>query len=260
MNTLCMNKDGQIIDILNGEEDIKNKTIKCVGNILDRINEDPLRMLRAVRFACVLGFKIEENLYQALKEHKELIEELSQERIKEEITKILVSPNALYGLQLLKDLDYLDIVGISYHDIVYVSDICGMYSQITFTKEFPFSKEERYNIESVRKIVKKGNVDNEVLFHYGLYLSMVAGEILGIDREVISKMYKNLPITEKKELAITSSEICDILDIEPCKIISQVQNKLIDLILRNVLKNDNVVLKNYLSHNREKWLDEGASV
>ena len=260
MNTLCMNKDGQIIDILNGEEDIKNKTIRCVGNILDRINEDPLRMLRAVRFACVLGFKIEENLYKALKDNKKLIEELSLERIKEEITKILVSPNALYGLQLLKDLDYLDVIGIQYSDIVYVSDICGMYSQITFINEFPFSKEERNNIDNIKKIVKQGNIDNSVLYHYGLYISMVAGEILGIDREVISKMYKNLPITEKKELAITSSEICDILNIEPCKIISKVQNKLIDLILRNVLKNDNVVLKNYLVHNREKWLDEGASI
>ena len=212
MNTLCMNKDGQIIDILNGEEDIKNKIIRCVGNIYDRINEDPLRMLRAVRFACVLGFKIEENLYKALKDNKELILQLSKERIKDEITKILVSPNALYGLQLLKDLDYLNIIGIEYKDIVCVSDICGMYSQLTIKDTFPFSKEERENIENIRKITQSGTIDNIVLFNYGLYISMVAGEILGIDKEVISKMYKKLPIKEKKDLAITSQEICDILN------------------------------------------------
>ena len=260
MNTLCMNKDGNIIDILNGAEDIKNKIIKCVGNIEDRINEDPLRMLRAIRFATVLGFKIEENLYEALKNNKELINQLSRERIKDEITKILVSSNALYGLQLLKDLGYLDIIGISYGDIVYVSDICGMYSQLRLTKTFPFSKEEKKNIEDIRKVLRHGNVDNVMMYKYGLYVSMVAGEILGIDREIISKMYKKLPISDKKDLAITSQEICDILDIEPCKIISLVQDKLIDLILRNVLKNNNLIIRNYISHNREKWLNEGASV
>jgi tRNA nucleotidyltransferase (CCA-adding enzyme) len=260
MNTLCMNKDGNIIDVLNGAEDIKNKIIKCVGNVEDRINEDPLRMLRAVRFAAVLGFKIEDSLYKALKNNKELINQLSRERIKAEIDKILVCPNALYGLQLLKDLDYLDLIGISYGDIVYVSDICGMYSQLKLTKTFPFSKEERKNIEDIKKVLKHGDVDNIMMYKYGLYVSMVAGEILGIDKEIISKMYKKLPISDKKDLDITSSEICDILNIEPCKVISLVQDKIINLILRNVLKNDNLIIRNYISLNREKWLDEGADV
>ena len=260
MNTLCMSKDGSIIDILNGKKDIEDKLIRCVGNIYDRINEDPLRMLRAVRFATVLGFRIEEKLYEALKNNKDLLKELSRERIKDEITKILVSNNALYGLQLLKDLDYLDIIGISYDNIVNVSDICGMYSQLKISKDFPFSKEEKKNIYDISKILKHGDIDNVILFNYGLYVSMVAGEILGIDKDVISKMYKNLPIMDKKDLAITSEEICDILNIEPCKVISTVQKKLVDLILRNVLKNDNTVIRNYIVHNREKWLNEGSGL
>ena len=118
MNTLCMNKDKNIIDILGGQEDIENKTIRCVGNIEDRINEDPLRMLRAVRFATTLGFTIEEELYRKLKENKELIEQLSRERIKEELTKILINKNALIGLNMLEDLGFLPYIGINYDNSI----------------------------------------------------------------------------------------------------------------------------------------------
>ena len=169
----------------------------------------------------------------------------------------------LAGYAIFKDnnlIDYLDIIGIDFDNIVNVSDICGMYSQLKISKDFPFSKEEKKNIDDIRKIVKHGDIDNVILFNYGLYVSMVAGEILGIDKDVISKMYKNLPITDRKDLAITSEEICDILDIEPCKIISTVQKKLVDLILRNVLKNDNIVIQNYIVNNREKWLNEGSGL
>jgi len=259
MNTLCMNKDQTILDLLKGKEDIENKIIRCVGNPEDRITEDPLRMLRAVRFATTLGFTIEDKLYQVMDKDKDKIKELSLQRIKEELTKILVSHNALYGLQLLKDLGYLDILGISYKNIVCVSDICGMYSQLKFKDDFPFSKEEKENIKVIQKIIKYGKIDNMILFKYGLYLSLVAGSILKIDKEYITKMEKKLPIHVIKDIEITSMEICSILEIEPCQIIGKVYDKLTKMILEHKLKNKHEILCNYLRNNREKWLNEGAS-
>lgn len=259
MNTLCMNKDQTILDLLKGQEDIENKIIRCVGSPRDRLSEDPLRMLRAVRFATTLGFTIEDELYQVMLEYKDKIRELSLERVKEELTKILVSQKALYGLQLLKDLGYLDILQISYTNIMYVSDICGMYSQLNFKNKFPFSKEERENIKAIQKIVKYGKIDNMVLFEHGLYLSLVAGSILGIDKEFITKSEKKLPIHVVKDIEITSDEICSILEIEPCQIIKKVYDKLTKMILGHKLKNEHDVLVNYLKNNREKWLNEGAS-
>ncbi len=261
MNTLCMSKDGSIIDILNGEDDIKQKIIRCVGNIEDRINEDPLRMLRAVRFATTLGFGIEENLYKELKQNGHLINELSKERIKEELNKILVSQNALNGLNYLRDLDFLKYIGIDYKsDLVYVSDICGMYSQLMINDELPFSKEEKENIKNIKNIVKYGNIDENVLFNYGLYLAIVAGSILGVDREEIIELNKGLVITSIKDINITSEEICDILDIKPSKVIGEVYEVLKDLILKRKLDNDNVLIKDYLRCNRKKWLNEGAVI
>ncbi len=261
MNTLCMNKDKNIIDILGGQQDIENKIIRCVGNIEDRINEDPLRMLRAVRFATTLGFTIEEELYRKLKEYAHLIDQLSRERIKEELTKILVSKNAIMGLNMLEDLGFLPYIGISYNDsIVQVSDICGMYSQLEILKEFPFSKEEKENIKIVKNILTYGNIDDNVVFSYGLYLSMVAGDILGIDKDVIADIEKNLVIRRYKDIEISSEEICEILKTKPGKVISEVYDDLKNVILNRELENSNSSIREYVFNNRRKWLNEGAIV
>lgn len=261
MNTLCMNKEGNIIDVLNGKEDIEKKIIRCVGNIDDRLNEDPLRMLRAVRFATTLNFEIEEELYKELKRNRTLIAQLSRERIKEELNKILTSTNALRGLKMMRNLGFLDYVGIDFNDnLVYVSDICGMYSQLTLKKEFPFSKEEKETIKAVKNILNYGIIDENVIFTYGLYISLVAGSILGVEREYITSLEKNLPIKRIKDIKISSDEICSILNIKPNKIIHLVYDELKDLILKGKLINDNNSIKEYLMVNRKKWLNEGASL
>lgn len=261
MNTLCMNKEGNIIDVLNGKEDIEKKIIRCVGNIDDRLNEDPLRMLRAVRFATTLNFEIEEELYKELKRNRTLIAQLSRERIKEELNKILTSTNALRGLKMMRNLGFLDYVGIDFNDnLVYVSDICGMYSQLTLKKEFPFSKEEKETIKAVKNILNYGIIDENVIFTYGLYISLVAGSILGVEREYITSLEKNLPIKRIKDIKISSDEICSILNIKPNKIIHLVYDELKYLILKGKLINDNDSIKEYLMINRKKWLNEGASL
>ena len=261
MNRLCIIKDKNIIDLLGGTEDIKNQVIRCVGNIEDRINEDPLRMLRAVRFSTTLGFTIEEELYEKLKEYAYLIVQLSQERIKEELTKILVSKNALIGLEMLRDLGFLPFIGIEYSDsIVHVSDICGMYSQLDILKEFPFSKEEKENIKIVKNIINYGIIDENVLFNYGLYLSLVAGDILGIDKDIIASMDKELVIRKIKDIDINSEEICEILDCKPGKVISEVYDELKNVILRKELDNSNSSIREYIFNNRRMWLDEGAII
>ena len=260
MNTLCMNKEGFIVDILDGRKDIEDHIIRCVGKIDERLEEDPLRMLRAVRFACVLDFKIEEELYKTLKKKRKLIEKLSMERIKEELTKILVNSNCIKGLKLLRDLNYLEYMGISVPEkVVPVADICGMYSQLEFTKEYPFSKEERNSIKDIKKILNYGKIDNNVIFDYGLYISMVAGDILGIDKEEITLMDKDLPIRRYKDLAITTKEICGVLGIEPNKILNDVMEEIKIKVLDGDLENTNEQIKKYLFNSRKKWLNEGAS-
>ncbi|MGN1337515.1 MAG: hypothetical protein ACI4WW_03475 [Candidatus Coprovivens sp.] len=259
MNTLCMNIDNTIIDVFNGRQDIENRLIRCVGNAEERIKEDPLRILRAVRFATVLDFKIEEGLYDVLKKNANLLERLSLERIKEELTKILVNKNAIRGLDYLRRLGFLEYLGIEYDKIVNVTDICGMYSQLIIKKDYPFTKEEKELISDIKKIVAYGNIDNDILFEYGLYSSLVAGSILGIKIKDITDMNANMVIQSIKDINISSEEICNILNVEPSKVIRDVYDSLKVQILNGELDNDYDTIKEFINSNREKWLDERSN-
>jgi len=94
----CMNAialrlpSGEVVDPFGGEKDIKEKIIRCVGNAADRFSEDGLRPLRAVRFAAQLGFEIEKNTLEAINGALEICAKVSQERVRDEIDKILASP------------------------------------------------------------------------------------------------------------------------------------------------------------------------
>lgn len=101
-------RSGEIIDPFDGRTDIKNKIIRAVGDPKQRIEEDYLRALRAVRFATCLDFTIEESLKKAIKEKQANLEFISKERITSEINKILLADDPVYGIRLLEELDLLD--------------------------------------------------------------------------------------------------------------------------------------------------------
>lgn len=102
--------NGKIIDPYGGRDDLRNKIIRAVANPYDRIREDMLRALRAVRFACLLDFDIEENLLESIRENARSIEDISKERIQSEINKILLSDNPVRGIKLLDKCNLLSYI------------------------------------------------------------------------------------------------------------------------------------------------------
>ena len=92
INAMAINQYGEVFDYHGGQEDIAKKQIRAVGDPMERFNEDALRMVRALRFACQLGFKIENNTFQAILSLTDMIQYLSVERLKDEWTKILLGP------------------------------------------------------------------------------------------------------------------------------------------------------------------------
>ncbi len=92
---------GQVIDPYQGQIDIKDKIIRTVGEASDRFNEDALRMMRAVRFSTELGFVINKETGDAIVNHGELISRISMERIRDEFSKIILSPNPMAGIVML---------------------------------------------------------------------------------------------------------------------------------------------------------------
>lgn len=245
VNALCMDKNENIIDLLESKKDLDQKIIKSIGEPNQKFQEDNLRMLRAIRFATVLDFSIEANTYQAIKDNYLLVNNISKKRIKEELSKILASPNYEKGLTLLKETKIADVLELNYDIINYTSDLMGMWAQISCPK-VEFSKTEKDTIDKIHKVLITKKIDNYNLFTYGLYICTVAADIMNIDIKQINKNYKKLPIKSINEIDINGQEIMELLNLQPSKEISEIISKLKIKILNNELKNNKKEIKNYL--------------
>lgn len=93
----------KVLDFVGGQDDLKAKRIRAIGKPEERFNEDKLRLLRCVRFASSLGFEIENKTWEAVQKNAGLINQVSPERIRDEIVKIFTRPNPARGLDLLSD-------------------------------------------------------------------------------------------------------------------------------------------------------------
>lgn len=101
-----------IIDPFGGQKDLEKKIIRAVGNAHERFSEDALRMLRAVRFVCQLGegWVIETETQDAITKQSHLLKNISQERIRDEFTKIIMTPQAAWGVELLRRYGLLQYI------------------------------------------------------------------------------------------------------------------------------------------------------
>lgn len=93
-----------ILDMFDGKKDLKMKIIRAVGNPRERFNEDALRMMRAIRLSTTLDvdWTIEKETEEAIRENSRLLEKISKERLRDEIIKIINSPNAANGIESLR--------------------------------------------------------------------------------------------------------------------------------------------------------------
>ena len=91
INAMAYNEEQGLVDLFGGIQDLTDRIIRCVGNPAERFDEDALRMLRAVRFAGQLNFKIEENTKAAIEAQHTFLKDVSAERIQTELMKLLVS-------------------------------------------------------------------------------------------------------------------------------------------------------------------------
>jgi len=101
---------GKLLDPFNGMQDLENKIIRTPLEPGITYSDDPLRMMRAIRFASQLGFTIEKNSFEAIKENKERINIVSKERIADELNKIILSPVPSVGFKLLFDTGLLHLI------------------------------------------------------------------------------------------------------------------------------------------------------
>lgn len=113
MNAIALAADGKLIDPFCGRIAIEEREIKCVGKPQARFSEDGLRILRALRFAAVLGFKIETETARAIHENKDLLNNISAERVQVELTRLLCGINAAALLR-----EYAEVIAVVIPEIL----------------------------------------------------------------------------------------------------------------------------------------------
>lgn len=249
MNTLCMDKDGNVIDLLNGMDDIHNKIINTVGDSISKFEEDSLRILRAIRFATILNFELSNEIKEAIVKNKESLKNLSYNRKKQELDKIFSSKNARYGVNLLLELNLdkeLELYNLK--DIKLNSDILGVWASLSIGEGYQFTTNERTIINHIKEVVNS-SITELTLYKYGLYVNQVAADIIGLDRTLITKTYEALPITSRKSIEITSQDIMSILNKKAGPYFKDIYNDLEIKILKGELNNNRESIEKYILNN-----------
>lgn len=107
VNTLCYNQKDGLIDLFGGIDDINNKIIRCVGEPDKRFSEDALRIMRGIRFSATLGFKIDKSTADSIRCNRQLLTNISFERIRVEFNKLICGKNATEIIR-----QYSDVFGV----------------------------------------------------------------------------------------------------------------------------------------------------
>ena len=251
MNTLCMDKFGNILDFFDGKKDIQQKIINTVGDSNYKFSQDSLRILRAIRFATILNFKLSDDVKNAIINNKHLLKTLSYSRKKQELDKIFLSHNSRYGIDLIlelgldKELELYNLDKINLNN-----DIIGIWASINSSDNYKqeFTSSEKMIISDVKDVLSNG-VNNYSLYKYGLYINQIAASILNIDKSLVVEMFEKLPIKSKKELDITSKEIEEVLNKKVGSLFNKIYKDIIDKILNNDLKNNKEEIKKYIFNN-----------
>lgn len=101
---------GQLLDPFNGMDDLRNRVIRTPLDPVETFSDDPLRMMRAIRFATQLNFKIDIHVFKAIIANTERIRIVSRERITDELNKIIASPKPSVGFKYLFDAGLLQLI------------------------------------------------------------------------------------------------------------------------------------------------------
>lgn len=161
INSMAYNDKNGLVDLFGGIDDIENKVIRCVGNPDDRFTEDALRMIRAIRFAIKYGCEIEENTLISLLARKELIKNISVERINSELQKILDYEVEIKPYDLMRNLVELLKPIIPDMHIIDVDIMCERMARSI--PNFYIRLATLFDISSIEEILKKLKFSNEVI-------------------------------------------------------------------------------------------------
>lgn len=247
INAMAMDRHRELHDPFDGQEDLKKKQIRAVGEAVERFQEDALRLLRAVRFAAQLSFEIESKTMAAMKQTAPLLAHIAVERVREEVNKLLTSAAPQWGCQLLCEaglfvstplLERLFQLGSKQAwRLPYVEELVHKWALLFYTAEYTLAE-----VKQVAAHLKMSKRETEslltllgwleiirpawdepkeiewrtLLLEAGLTMSQEVNSLLlaiwwqqreQVDTEALRRAYDSLPVKTAKELAVTGYDL-----------------------------------------------------
>lgn len=248
INTMCIDATGKELDLLNAKKDLDKKIIRMVGKPKYKLQEDSLRILRAVRFATILNFKIENSLKRSIKKYAYLLKNLSYYRKKEELDKIFASVNVEYGIKLLQELGLSEPLELSnLSKVKPTKTLLGIWAQLDVVDIYNFTNNEKDLINKINQMRKLDYLSNENLYHFGPYVASVVAEIKGDDIKLVAQKYESLPIQNRLDIKVSVDEICNILNKPKGGFLKPLLNDLEQKILNEEVLNEEESIINYIT-------------
>lgn len=283
INAMAINEKGELFDYHAGVVDLNNQIIRCVGNAMERFEEDALRMMRAIRFASQLGFTIEEDSYQAIFKLKENLQHVSIERIRIEFNKFLEGKHFTEQAILLSDSQLADYlpgftnklaenvmqqlandfrhIQLSDRDIRLIWAIMIKHMGIQsphdirqLLKEWTHSNAFINDVIEIIEIIQL--FDTDALNAFEIYQHKLELILMVEDyyfqknillEKTVSESYKKLPIKTRKELNVNGKEMINILNLEKGgPLVGEWIDRIEKLVVNNRIENNYESIKNYV--------------
>lgn len=224
MNAIACRSDGTIIDPFGGVCDIEQGIIRAVGTADERFSEDALRMLRAIRFAGVLGFTIEDDTFRAIERNRSLLAHVAVERIVQEVDKLLEGKHVEHGwtmfqqTQLAEQLPPFDRIDRWTFPLreatpswAYIFSMSGD-SLGSFCTAYKLSNERKRAIRrfhEAKRLVEDEAWDVYATYSYSVHERVVGTLLAGgsVDGRAFQVEKEALPIQSFEELAATGKEL-----------------------------------------------------
>lgn len=276
INALAVGIDGEVIDLFDGLSDLRARKLRAVGNPYERFHEDALRMMRGLRFISQLGFTLEPETFEAIREYHSLLAKISVERINVEFVKLLMGSSRQAGVKTFVESEcyiYCPCLSEYGEALLRFADLIGpaiptekqawtlLISMLSLEQEQikPFMKEWKCSNQLIKDVSQmvpalafrlSHEWDNWNLYQLGRELA-VSVEYLLIyfnqkpNQAKIRLMYQNLPIHSLKDLALKGSDLIQQFDYPKGPWINQVLRAIEREVIEKNLVNEQAVLLNF---------------
>lgn len=241
INTICMDCQGNIIDLLGGITDLKHRIIRTVGSSNQKIREDALRILRALRFAVTLNFSLHEELKEAIIENRFLLNQLSGYRIKQELSWMF-DFNPQLTCAFLKECQLLEVLHLENLEHLVMTKALGIWAQLPELPAFPFTKQELSAIRNLQSLLQIP-ITPWVLYGLQRDIIVLLSEMKGID---YVSLYEQLCIHSRKDVRFTTQQIINFYHGKTGPYIRIVWQKIEKAIIEGIIENTQEAIFIYL--------------